>query len=542
MPQNISIRVYKCLSNKDLTFLFFPTDIYNQEMSFAPASFATTHHGKSRTPTEISLREFYIRCEPTEATYLRYDLIGDKMVNIRQCSTRSPSFEESITQLINDHGKIILLDARWNPGISVENMDGFFNHILSTEDVSIRFHNGFVGIGMLRMTKSIFMLLLTSDNEQQAIYRSAFFRILGFLYRLVRIDNEQYEGRWFGPVRVAIEVSGKMEDVLIECLAETVLGCVKTQARTFRSFELALHRALERNCELKNNMLMPLVLLFKTYLIRDDMRDDAALDKAFRVLELPSYSNLDVVNALIGEMFRELRKHASAILVAAESSLRFYPPETIGFSDGSRLMTRTTMPYGIQAMRGEIEEESDGVYRLNVDQVNDYIPILFDIPADGALSLTFSGQPLRDSDVNKYGPGVLVRSYTSRPHRTEAFRGQMGLTLRGGFGTGIGAPSVLRARPAFLDGTEMPVILGTVIMDRVWMKLSSPSWTAPIEQMHNITNMTTIGAVYFKGIKDITFTVRHEIPIAPITADLPGFRLSEMRTSRFESLQERAMH
>lgn len=525
--------------NNRLTTHSSPQQIPNK-MSFAPASFATTHHGKARAATIVSVRDFYVRSEPEEAFYLCYDLRGDKMINIRSCSTRNPSLELSITQLIQKGGKIILLDARWKEGTTVQDMDGFLNHIVSTDDASVRFHDGFVGIGILRMAKSILMLLLSATNEEQTMYRSAFFRLLGFLHRLVDIDRAEYGARWFGPVRAAIEVSGKMEDVLIESLAESVLGCVRTQARAFRSMELALHRAFKRDRELRSNMLMPLVLLFKTFLIRDDMRDDAALEKAFRVMDLPAFSNLDIIKTLLDEMFPALAEHAPAILAAVESSSRFYPPETMVLPDGSRLMARTMIPHGIQAMRGEIEEESEGVYRLNVNQVNDYIPILFDIPASGALHITFSGQPIRESDVNKHGPGVLVRSYTSRPTRTDAFKGQMGITLRGGIGTGLGAPSILRARPAFLDGIDAPVVLGTVIMDREHMRLSSPSWSAPIAHPHHAMG---IGAIYFKGIRDITFTVRHEPPIAVAVDAVPvrGFRLSEIRTSRLESLQERAM-
>jgi len=520
--------------------------ILNNNMSFAPASFATTHHGKSRSFNTVSLRDFYLQCEPEEATYLRYDVVGDKIINIRQCSTRSPSLEESITQLVQNRGKIILLDARWRTGASPISMDGFLNHIMPAEDASIKFHDGMVGIGLLRMAKSLFMLLLSSNNEDQATYRTAFFRILGFIHRLVDIDARQSDGRWFGPVRAAIEASGQMEDVLIEYLGEIVLGCTKTQAKTFRSFELALRRARKRSPEIRSNMLVPLVLLFKTYLIRDDMRDDDALDKAFRVMDLSSFSNTSIVRALLHEMFPNLEEHASVILAAVESSSRFYPSETIDFVDGSRLVARTTIPHGIHALRGEIEEEEEGVYRLYVDQVNDYIPILFDIPSTGTLHLSFIGQPLRDSQVNKYGPGVLVRSHTTRPIQTDAFKGHMGITLRGGLGTGLGAPSNLRSRPAFLDGTDAPVVLGTVSMDRFHMRLSAPSWTTPIEHRHNMANLTTVGAVYFKGIKEISFTVHHEVPNVPIATAVAipvatGFRLSEIMTSRFDCLQDRAL-
>ena len=513
-----------------------------------PATHATTHHGKFRAPNVVSLEAFYDECEPVEARGFYYDLHGDKMVHLRPFhhTTRLP-VAQSMTQLARNIPRthILLVDARWSPEKGAREMDGFFNHILPPSEV--KNCDGFVGIGILRWVKTIFLLLLTAENDQVAVYREAFFRIMRFTHRLVKLDKMTYQDTWFGPVRAAMD-GRKMEDVLIESLAEAVLGYTKSLARSFRSFELALRRNLGRNPELRSNMLTSLVLLFKTYLIRDDMRDDHALDRAFRVMDLEnvSFSNIGIVRILLSEMYPELVPHAAAILEAAASSTKwnevsFYPQDTdVVFSDGSALRVRKPLPMGLKTLEGEISVTTDdpsSVYSLTVDHMNHYTPVLFDIPAEGKVTLTLWGQPMRDTGVNKHGPGILVRAHTACPTKTDAFKGLLGPTFVGGIGNGLGKPSSLRPRPAFLEGTDSTVLMGSVTMDRRKIELSSPAWEEPLFFSHQNNNY---GAVYFKGIRDITFTIdHHSTPAADPEAT--GFRMSEIVGSRFRSIQERAI-
>jgi len=392
------------------------------------------------------------------------------------------------------------------------------------------------------------MLPLTAENDQTLTYREAFFRGMSFLHRLVQLDKTTYDDKWFGPVRAAID-GRKMEDVLIESLAEGVLGHIKTSARSFRSFELALRRTLSRNPELRHNMLMPLVMLFKTYLIRDDMPDNDALDRAFRVMDLPSFANLGMVRILLSEMFPELVPHAATILDAATRSTKFdeisfYPPEdNIVFADGSVLKMQRPRPLGLHAVAGEVIEGDGDQYELCVDHMNNYTPLQFQIPVEGTVVITFSGQPMKDTAVNKFGPGVVARAFTSRPTKSDAFRGVMGPTLLGGIGNGMSKPSTLRPRPSYLDGTENPILLGTLSMNRREIQLSSPLWDSPLCFYHNGGQY---GALYFKGIKNITFQIEHQPPtvVTPIsipTSSIHGFRMSEIIGSRFQSIQERAI-
>ena len=520
-----------------------------------PAMHATTHHGKFRAPNVVSLEAFYEECEPVEARGFYYDLDGDKMVNLRPFhhTTRLP-VARSMTQLVRNIPRthILLVDARWSPEKGAREMDGFFNHILPPSEV--KNCDGFVGIGILRWVKTIFLLLLTAENDQVQVYREAFFRIMRFTHRLVKLDKMTYQDTWFGPVRAAMD-GRKMEDVLIESLAEAVLGYTKSSARSFRSFELALRRNLGRNPELRSNMLTSLVLLFKTYLIRDDMRDDHALDRAFRVMDLEtsSFSNIGMVRILLSEMYPELVPHAAAILEAATSSTKwnevsFYPLDTdVVFSDGSALRVRKPLPMGLKTLEGEISDiamdleklsiyDQSLVYSLTVDHMNNYTPVLFDIPTEGKVTLNLWGQPMMDTRVNKHGPGILVRAHTACPTRTDAFKGVLGPTFVGGIGNGLGKPSSLRPRPAFLEGTDSTVLLGSVTMDRRGIELSSPSWETPMYFSHENGNY---GAVYFKGIRDITFTIDHHHPSPPSTP-AAGFRVSEIVGSRFRSIQERA--
>jgi hypothetical protein len=338
-----------------------------------------------------------------------------------------------------------------------------------------------------------------------------------------------------------------MEDVLIESLAEGVLGYAKSSARSFRSFELAIRRSLARHPELRSNMLVALVLLFKTYLIRDDMRDDDAFDRAhFQVMDMPSFSNIGIVRILLSEMYPELVPYAANILEAAVSSTRwnevsFYPTDTdVVFSDGSALKVKKPLPMGLRTLGGEIVEEDDASFSLVVDHTNNYTPVLFDLPVDGKVTVSFRGQPMKDTGVNKNGPGVLVRAHVACPTKTDAFKGVLGPTLVGGIGNGLTKPSNLRPRPVFLDGTDSIILLGSVTMDRSTIQMSSPSWETPISFPHQNNKY---GAIYFKGITNITFTIHHHQPPATsITSTATaGFRMSEIVGSRFSSIQERAM-
>jgi hypothetical protein len=516
--------------------------------NFSPATHATVHHGKYRMPMTVSVDEFYEECEPVEARGFYYDLDGQKMVNLRPFHhTTRPPLAQSMTQLVRNYPRtnILLLDARWSSYKGTREMDGFFNHILPPSEV--KNCDGFVGIGVLRWVKTVFMLLLTTENDQVAMYREAFFRIMGFVHRLVKLDQTTYGDKWFGPVRTAMD-GRKMEDVLIESLAEGVLGYAKSSARSFRSFELAIRRSLARHPELRSNMLVSLVLLFKTYLIRDDMRDNDALDRAFHVMDLPSFSNIGIVRILLSEMYPELVPYAADILEAAVSSTRwnevsFYPADTdVVFSDGSALKVKKPLPMGLRTLGGEIVEEDDASFLLMVDHTNNYTPILFDLPTNGNVVLTFRGQPMKDSGVNKNGPGVLVRAHATHPSKTDAFKGVLGPTLMGGIGNGLAKPSNLRPRPVFLDGTDTTVFLGSVTMDRSTIQLSSPSWETPISFPHQNNKY---GAIYFKGITNITFTIHHKQPTSitstATTTTTAGFRMSEIVGSRFSSIQERAM-
>ena len=521
-------------------------------MNIAPSTHATAHHGKFRAPRVVTLDVFYNECEPTEARGFFYDLAGSdpknqRMIHLRPFHhTSRPPLDQSLTKLCyrTPKANILLVDARWPHHVGAREMDGFFNHILPPSEV--RNCDGFVGIGVLRWVKTLFMLLLTAENEQTHIYREAFFRGMSFLHRLVQLDKTTYDDKWFGPVCAAID-GRKMEDVLIESLAEGVLGHIKTSARSFRSFELALRRTLSRNPELKHNMLMPLVMLFKTYLIRDDMPDNDALDRAFRVMDLPSFANLGMVRILLSEMFPELVPHAAAILDAATRSTKideisFYPPDNdIVFADGSMLKIQQPLPLGLHVLGGEITE-GDTIFELTVDHMNNYTPLQFEIPTGGKVVITFSGQPMKDTAVNKFGPGVLARAFTYRPTKSDAFRGMMGPTLLGGIGNGISKPSHLRSRPSYLDGTENPILLGTLSMDRREIQLSSPLWDSPLCFNHNGGQY---GALYFKGIKNITFQIEHQPPAIVTPISIPtsthGFRMSEIIGSRFQSIQERAI-
>jgi hypothetical protein len=211
------------------------------------------------------------------------------------------------------------------------------------------------------------------------------------------------------------------------------------------------------------------------------------------------------------------------------------------FSDGSALKVKKPLPMGLMALGGEISDAStddqSSVYSLMVDHMNNYTPVVFDIPAEGKVTLTLWGQPMKDTGVNKHGPGILARAHTTCPTKTDAFKGVLGPTFVGGIGNGLGNPSNLRPRPAFLEGTDLStVLLGSVTMDRREIRLSSPSWETPISFSHQNSKY---GAVYFKGIRDITFTIDHHQP-PPVTTTT-GFRMSEIVGSRFSSIQERAM-
>lgn len=517
---------------------------------FAPATHATVHHGKYREPRTVSAEEFYKECEPVEARGFFYDRNGDgdTMSNLRPFHHMSrPPLEQSLTMRVRNHPRthILLVDARWSPGSGAREMDGFFNYILPPSEV--RNCDGFVGIGVLRCAKTVFMLLLTAENDQVGVYREAFFRILRFVHRLVELDKTTFGDRWFGPVRAAMD-GRTMEDVLIESLAEGVLGYTKTLARSFRSFELALRRSLARHPELRNNMLASMVLLFKTYLIRDNMRDDEALDRAYRVMDLEnlSFSNRGIVHLLLAEMYPELIPHAADILQAATTSTRtkevaFYPPDhDIVFSDGSVLAVKRPLPWGLSTMAGELVMEVDAAtgtpsFSLIVNHMNQFTPVFFDIPDEGSVTLSFQGQPMKDTGVNKNGPGLLARAHPTRPTRTDAFKGILGPTLGGGIGNGLVKPSDLRPRPPFLNGTDSTVLLGSVTMDRREIQMSSPSWETPLRCPHQGGRY---GAVYIKGIKNITFQIH---PITPTPTGTPGFRMSDIVGSRFRSLQKRAL-
>jgi hypothetical protein len=263
-------------------------------------------------------------------------------------------------------------------------------------------------------------------------------------------------------------------------------------------------------------------------------------------MDLSHFSNIGIVRILLSEMYPELVPYAADILEAAASSTRwnevsFYPTDIdVMFSDGSALKVKKPLPMGLMALGGEIVEEDAAFFSLVVDQMNNYTPILFDLPVDGNVTLSFRGQPTKDTGVNKNGPGVLVRAHATRPSKSDDFKGILGPTLVGGIGNGFVKPSNLRPRPTFLEGTDSPVLLGVVTMNRGEIQLSSPSWETPISFPHQNSKY---GAVYFKGIKNITFTIQHhQPPPTPVaTAITSGFRMSEIVGSRFSSIQKRAM-
>ena len=432
--------------------------------------------------------ECYRECEPVEAHYMRYDMDGDKMVNIRRVRAINPSLEDSLTMLVQNanNNHFLLVDARWSVHTTMDQMDRFFNHILNKNQDDMKFQNGFVGMGLLRMTRTLFMMVIAATNEDANTYRDALVQNMAFMKRIVELDTNH---RW-------LLESVQKEDVLMEVLTEIVLNRRSTQLQSFRSFELVLHRTLHRHSELCKNMILSAILLFKTYLMRDHETIKDALDRTFQMLEMPSYTNLDIVQLLVREMFPELSIHAPAIL----TSNRFYAPDTpIVFSDGSILPVRTTLPPGLETEM-EIEKTLDG-YRLMIDRIHEYTPVYFNIPASGHILMRLSGQPIQQDD-----PSVLVRAFSSRPSSIGAFKGMYGLTLHGGIGNGIHTPPLLRESPSFLrDGANTSIELGTVTMDRHSSQLTTPSWTSPLAYPHPCT--ARIGAIYFKGIKNVTFTM-----------------------------------
>jgi hypothetical protein len=559
-----------------------------------PASYQTSCIGSKRTSTTITWHDLFKDYEPEESLFLAYDLepipgshpVEYKMTNIEE---RSASFHNgfvgSLSGLLAQGKKIILLNAHYEtrtPNCTthirrqVFDTSSLYNTLLQNtvpgRDPS-SFTDGVVGMGIGRWAKSLFWLLLESpNNEQTDIRRRWFHQFIMFVTGPLQhhASMTMYQ-QWFGPVRVALHHSRKAEDVLVMFLLRALLQEPVSREETFRWLELGLFRAMFRmlksmsppttitgtttgttTSRLADNIAMPVAILFSKYLLEDDMDDTTALETAFqKVSSLTSFDDSSIIRHLLHEVVPET-EHCTDLLhshflqeiqrLTSPSQYRFfYPPSSthdITFHDGKTIVHQpTTFPLHLQTIQGSLEYATedggnDEIFRLHVDQSNDYIPILFDVPAQTRVTLRIWGKVSdKSTDVSGHGAGILVRTFdrVGDCTTTTGFKHKMGPTLKGGIGDGVRAPVLTHTTPSYMSGTTTKVDLCMIEVDEDVTKVYSREWTTPVRFEHSSKKRQ--GAVFLKGMQDITFSL-----VTMATARATTVGVGETRGKRFSEL------
>ena len=564
----------------------------------APASFQTSCIGSKRTSHSITWNKFFKDYEPEESLFLAYDLepipdtnpVQHRMTNIQERSTSyHEGFVGSICGLLAQGKKILLLDAHYetrSPNYTTNSRlfvdtPSLYNTLLQNTVPgrdSSSFTDGVVGMGIGRWAKSLFWLLLESpNNEQTDIRRRWFHRFVEFVTGpLQHHASMTIYQQWFGPVRVALHNSRKAEDVLIMFLLRAILREPVSREETFRWIELGLFRAMFRilkpmtpptitgtttgttTSRLADNIAMPVAILFSKYLLEDDMDDTTALETAFqKVSSLTSFDDSSIIHNLVKEVVPEA-EHCTDLLhchflqeiqrLSTPSQYRFfYPPSSthdITFHDGKTIVHQpTTFPLNLQTIRGTLEYATedggnDEIFRLLVDQSNDYIPILFDLPPQTRVTLRIWGKVSdKSTDVSGHGAGVLVRTFDRAGDctTTTGFKHKMGPTLKGGIGDGVRAPVLTHRTPSYMSGTTTKVDLCMIEVDEDVTKVYSREWTTPLRHEHSSKKRQ--GAVFLKGVQDITFTLVTMTSVRATTVgvgETRGKRFSEMMVGQGE--------
>lgn len=472
---------------------------------FVPAMHKTRHCGKQQVyETESSHERWWEQYGPEEEEFLVYRERGEEMVSIRYHHQIRPCFEESSTRMRMEPGvRTILLRAVWRDPRSQRS--SYLNTVLPIDREQI-FCGGMVALGLARQAKTLFMMIIASEDDAERARAKAWFKTLrGFIQELQGDANWEI---WSGAMRAAVENSLQMEDILIAILMWAMYGWNVSRERLFRWVELGLHRALRRDPEIRVNMLTPLVLLFGVYLTKNE---EDGLERAFAQFDaLEDFTNERILHILLREILPELLPHCASILASLESGRpRFYAlREPIRLKDGSMVPEERVLPHGLRVLHGELTPDGDQI-RLQVEESNHYIPVGFEIPRTGRIRVVVSGQPLPATAVNHFGAGLLVRSFPRFPTNNRDFLGVRGVSLAGGKGDGRERPSALFPRPVALEGSTTIVKLATIIMDRKGYEVSSPEWDGGrIPHAHNDSDR--IGCLFIKGIKNISLQISVE--------------------------------
>ena len=293
-------------------------------------------------------------------------------------------------------------------------------------------------------------------------------------------------------------------------LATGVLNYTIKQSHLLQWLKLSVHRCLKHG-PLRNSVLGVVIWKFVTNLLRD-IPDKDALNSAFEsLLRLKTYSDLEITRDLLQHVLPEVADHAELFLTAAKENTYFYPPRDIHFKDGSLIQTKTHLPLDLQVVGGNVSHHTGNCYSIETFNYNTYTPITILRPSTKEVTVTFSGIPVKSSRASAFGPGIVVRTSDSKPTTSTSFIGHVGLTLRGGRGTGRGPPSVERPPPRIMiDGSDRMELLCTVRFETDRYVLSTPFWSEPLV----MDEAKPYCSIYCKGIRDISVKIEQR-PVPP---------------------------
>ena len=501
--------------------------------NFAPKKYTSNSLGSQKSFKTVPWKNWFEQNEPLQAKYISFVESEGEMKNVQYGRTNRPSFEDSLTNCLSKSLNLIILDGDWSSAVSANN---FLNNIAPS---TMRFREGTVGVVLFRQLQAILMSAIGQGADTSRDKYLEYARNIIVFIRKLEQSFPEYKTTWFGTVRTVVENNTEPEDILPFLLASGVLGVPISRNRLAAWLHLSLRRSFKHG-PLRNNSLGLVVWRFATALI-NNVPDKQAVETAFEsLLNMSTYSDLDIVQHLIEHILPELKSEEESFLRSVKESRAFYPVKDIIMRDGSIVCAKFQMPLNLVCHGGSIQKEGDR-YAITVSDYNRYIPITFERPEDKKVTVTVYGRPVQAELASAHGPGVVIRTTTSPITDGRGFMGKDGLTLRGGRGNGRGSPTQERPMPAFMTkGSEDSCEICSVCFDTLKYSLSTPSWDSPLIMAETLPFCT----VFVKGIRQVTIAlnIEEEKPVLPlidasdITNHLAGMTLSEMQPISRHSL------
>lgn len=493
--------------------------------TFAPKDYKSRSLGTQQNFTTIPWRTWYQQNEPTRAKYLLFTDSNGEMKDVFHGTTSRPSFDDSLSLIISGEKKsLILLDGEWHRSISAHN---FLNSMVPS---SMQFYDGAVGVWLFRQLQSLLMSAVGQVPGSTRDKYMTYIRELVTFIRKLEQNYPDYKTTWFGTTRVVVENNTEPEDILPFMLASGVLGVPISRDRLATWLHLSLRRSLKHG-PLCNNALGLVVWRFTTGLI-NNTPDKEAMESAFEsLLSMKSFSDLEIVNHLLHHVLPELQHEASTFLVAVKEGRAFYPSQDVVMQDGSVIQAKLEVPLDMACYGGLLKKQGDR-YAVVIGDYNKYVPLTFKRPEDKVVVVTVFGHPVKAALTCAHGPGIVVRTTPTPVKDGRDFIGKNGLTLRGGRGTGRGAPTEERKMPGFMvHGSTDSCELCSVCFDTSKYSLSTPSWETPL----TMAESQPYCSIFVKGVRDVTIQIsvadsKRSLPEqGSVTQKLAGVCLSDMR-------------